>query len=218
MGGLAMRALVSSIAFAIALLAATSAHASPLRDWVNGIERHEGLMLRLNAGAGFGAVSGPGLEGADLTGAVLTVGGAIGYSVNDYVAISAEGFGWLMQNAEADVFFESSIVGSAHASVLAFGPGITLFVPVVDIELATMIGVSLPDIDSPQVTDVFGTHETTTTGEPGFAARFALTKSFWVAGELGLGLGLELFVATAPATEGIAPAISGALCGSIVYD
>ena len=152
---------------------------------------HDGFLLRLSGGAGYGSTSvdaPPGTFGSaqteivnfELSGASGDFNFAIGGVVSPNLAVHGTMWGWLVSSP--DVKLDGATQGTAsdaNVSVSAYGAGITYYFTPINIYLSPSIGFAIGSIEE---------GGTTFSTDTGVAIDATVGKEWWVGDGWGIGV------------------------------
>lgn len=139
---------------------------------------HDGFLLRLSAGPGYGETSIDPGEKIKMSGASGDMNIAIGGIVAPNLAVHGTLWGWLVSGPDVEVGSESGTANDANLSVSFFGGGITYYFMPINIYVSPSIGAAVGSIEEGNTT-----YETDT----GFGLDLTLGKEWWVGDGWALG-------------------------------
>jgi len=158
-----------------------------------GFHRHDGFFLRLSEGLGYGqATASDNGNDYKYSGITTIMDIAIGYSVIENLAITADLFGGIQINPKRTVNGHSVSTSGIQLDSLGFGVGATYyFMP---LNLYANLGIGVAEM----VLDAGNTRSETNTGG-GF--HVGVGKEWWVSDNWGLGLAGQFFYMAVPVED-----------------
>jgi hypothetical protein len=141
---------------------------------------HDGFLLRLSAGGGYGATSADTPLGElDISGPAGDVNFAIGGAVAPNLILHGTLWGWAVSEPDVELGGASATAEDATLSMSAFGVGITYYMMPANFYISPSIGAAELEIEEDNVS---------ANSDTGIAFDFTLGKEWWVGDNWGLGV------------------------------
>jgi len=192
-----MKRVLTAASALFSLAFGSAAHAGEFSAYLNGVERHDDLFVRV--GLGLGSGGGETSGGVDLTGLGVTGHVAVGYQLDDNFGLMGEAFFVSIASPDADNVFGSPVVGAANsATLVGVGPGITCYFGRSNVYYAQSLGIVFGDYRTSTLMAPIGALTSKSTGGPGLGARSAIGWDFWVGDESSLGIALAMSLGSLP--------------------
>jgi len=145
-----------------------------------GENRHDGFMIRISLGFGWGTSSSDRLEYSGV-GSPYSI--ALGYSVIENLELVVDFFGAGMLGANVAIDGAPSQDTEIDARTSGMGLGATYYLMPINLYVSAAFGIGWHSFDAP--------HGGAQVSKPGFALDAILGKEFWVGEQWGIGAGFQ---------------------------